>query len=893
MLDSFNNTIKAILVGISAILAVSTPLTVYAEGTEGGENNENNENPVVNLQGQQQQEQPAPEVTAATDAISDATTAVNDAQTSTNEVAEQILDNGGIDADEEIAANVATAALETLETAAKKVDPDADLTATQEAVGEVNKQVTEALNQEKTANDNLAIVEEQAQEAADSVKAAEVVGDNAIDLVSTAETQMTQVIADVDNANSLETAQAAKKELADLISGTENTLQTMKATVDGYEIAYNAAIQKLNEAKTNYQKAIVAENTALGNAEGAVETALTEVQKAQTNVNDLKNALDDAKEKLETEAKFAETAGDSFGIFDTSNPGYDKKRATVLSVAVNYILPQTENLVLTEKKNNEKSLKNPGDYYCDYVKGFEMQDNNYVYVVYLDENNNKVYKYFNYDMVDKKLDPNDRYKGIGDSKEFFAFVKEEDEIKANDYLYTYFGSNEKYKNEKWYTDGIKKKTKYIDPETGKNVIEDMANAGDFDVFKYYDENGKRHFLVREEYNKLVAENKITKDENGVEKYGDFEVTMIVQNQNNLYHKANVYLISTTEKAEAYTAEGSESLQVIQNALTNFYGNDAEAISKKIEQILNDNKALNEYISDAHVDDMTNMASKYGSYVADVIVAQGKVNTAKDEVDDLKEAITALKNKHGGTKVITAAQAFGTNDVATYLGIKDLIADDQIALNNMTIDEIITVLNEMLDDAKDKVASAELRLQALKDQQPALSAKLDEIIDLYTPDTTPAATDDNPSDAPTGGAATYVAGDVTADTTSGQVAQGVATAGTVNDAAGDAIDNTQNGAVLGEKRAKVNNAKTTVADDSKEDKKASTPVKETKKSSVTIGDEDTAKAAMPTLPLVPTTPEEAEEGNWLWLIFIGFLTAIGLGAIFGFASKRKEEKEETK
>lgn len=921
-----NKTISAILVGISAILAISNPLTVYAEDTEGAV--ENNTASEGGQAGGQQSENSENSENTAPDAydevsseITESTTDIGEARTATDEAAQPIVD-ANITADEKVTGNISDAALEEVKKEAQKVDPDTDpgknLDDAQDRVDEAKAQVGEANAQDKAAEVFEEKVEEKAQEAAGYADDAQQSGADALKAANEAEKTMTEVVDDINNVNSLETAEAVQKKLNDLITDTENDIDEKKAEVEKYEGLYNDAVKALKEAKANYESARTEEQTDLGNAEGKAKDALTELKAAQTNVDNLKAALDNAIENLGNEAASAQAANDAY---DTIGPGprpnWNARRDTMISVVINYIIPQEKGSELTNKKESEEAVKEPGDYFWHRVSGFEMQDNNYVEIIYRDANGNPVKEYYNYDLLDKKMN-GDRYNtdDLGKSYGFFAYEKEAEEIEADNYLNDYFGGEDKatdngYNRQNWYKKGIAAKKNdyadYVRVDTEKRIIykdgeapegstlvkmsiKDLANAGYFDVFKYTQADGTVKYLVRKELDELGA-----KEVDGKLMIGDTEVTMVVQNQNNQYHKANMYLIATTGDAQKYAdieyitekELSKDKYNTILNALKNSQGTD-EAAAKKMKELLDKNAALNGFLSDEHISEIAAIESKYSGYIQKVADAQKAVTDANTEVTELKNAITTLKNNQASKKTLTAAVALGTNDVAKYLGIKLELAEDIDKYNNMTIDELIEVMNQKLTDAKADVAAAEQKLQGLKNQQPALAARIDELIAYYTPSQTPAddtTTTDTPAGTTVGGAVGTTSAAV--DTVYTPVAQTSApAAGTTEAVNADAATPPVQGTVLGANRALENGDKV----EDKEEVKDSTPAKTATKTTATIADDETAKAAMPTLPMTPATPEEAEEGNWLWLIFIGFLTAIGLGAIFGFVSRRKEEEE---
>ncbi len=898
-----NKTISAILVGISAILAISNPLTVYAEDTEGAvENNTASEGGQAG--GQQSEnsensENTAPDVyDEVSSEITESTTDIGEARTATDEAAQPIID-GNISADEEKTSKVSDAALEEVKKEAQKVDPDTDpgknLDDAQDRVDEAKAQVGEANAQDKAAEVFEEKVEEKAQEAAGYAEDAQQSGADALKAANEAEKTMTEVVDDINNVNSLETAEAVQKKLNDLITDTENEIAAKKEEVAQYEEKYNAAVQILNQAKANYESARADEQTYLGNAEGKADDALTELKAAQTNVDNLKAALDNAKEKLENEAAGAQAANDAYeAIGAGKDPGYEQRRSAMMNVMINYVLPEYKGVELTNQKDKDAELTQPGDYKWYYVKGFDFQDNNYCKLTYLDADGNEVNKYYNYDMLNKPdvNNTHDRY-NIGKSNGVFAFEKTQEEIEANNYLYEYFGKE--HGDEGWYKNGVLKEKDYyrteID-ENGKekkiNVIREKANAGEFDVYKFVEEDGSVQFLVSEEFAKYGITSV-----NGKLMKGDTEVVKIIQNQNNLYHDANVYLIAIPSDIEKYTNPDYQGFdknknKIIKNALKYSQGTDKN-VDAKLKSIVEQAEVINGFLSDDHITEIAAIESKYSGYIQKVADAQQAVTDANTEVTELKSAITTLKNNQAAKKTLTAAVALGTNDVAKYLGIKLELAEDVAKYNDMTIDELLEVLAQKLTDAKADVASAEQKLQNLKDQQPALAARIDELITYYTPAQTP-ADDTTTTDTP---AATTVGG-VVGTTTATVVdvystgTQTPAPAAAIGNAAAnaDVVTPPVQGTVLGANRELENNK----TEEGKEEAKDTTPAKTTTKTTATIADDETAKAAMPTLPMTPATPEEAEEGNWLWLIFIGFLTAIGFGAIFGFVSRRKEEEE---
>lgn len=300
---------------------------------------------------------------------------------------------------------------------------------------------------------------------------------------------------------------------------------------------------------------------------------------------------------------------------------------------------------------------------------------------------------------------------------------------------------------------------------------------------------------------------------------------------------------------------------------------ALAVSEAIEQ--NKNKYENNFLLIESKDEglakflngAKDLLDKYGRIVDEAEVAQEKLATSEKKVDDLIEAIDDLKNQDN--KILTAVEALGVEDLATYFGI-DADAEEAAKLNEMTLDEAIKYLDDKLAKAKENLNQAKIEADGLKDKLDEAENDLKNTIRRLTPQT-PEAMDDTPVIDATGDDTTVVAILPTeTGTTTVDLNQIVANA------------NIAYGQVAGANRDEV----VAIGDNeiplTGEVEKKTSPKKEKNgnKKVAQIGDNE--------VPLAGTIVDKEAAHSWWWWILVAIASAFGYGTYKYNDSKKKEK-----
>ena len=117
-----------------------------------------------------------------------------------------------------------------------------------------------------------------------------------------------------------------------------------------------------------------------------------------------------------------------------------------------------------------------------------------------------------------------------------VFEKTEDEIKADALVKKYYADSGLLKDNK-------KKGAYAE--------------GKFDVFMYTDSSGEKQYLVRDQIKNTEDSVRFEFKDDGTPASCDgYELTMVVQNQNNLLHEGNCIIVSSDKKIKKYISKSS-------------------------------------------------------------------------------------------------------------------------------------------------------------------------------------------------------------------------------------------------------------------------------------------------------------------------------------------------
>lgn len=363
--------IRAMAIGISAMLMASSPLTALAaegEGTtpEGNEDKNITVTPEAGIADQAQ--------AAAKEADKAVETAEKSATDVKSEVADQVVageakDTQGKDLSQAVLdANVKVedktveggSSLKDAESAVESAD-------TKLGVAEANDKLSDAeLNK---ATDAAANAGQTAAEAKDAMQAAQ--------------NKVNGQIENIKDAASITDANAAYEEV--------------KTTVDQAQADFDAKLGEYNTAKTAYEEAAQkvaayekAYEAAINSADANAKAAAAELATAKANAEALATALEAAKGAVDTSAAGALDIADKEALTRGDNGlNWKNEDKLFISIMQNYYLPEVQKITADDIKVVRR-------------QGEDNNTKNYFEVTYTDENGNKQTKYYNYVMDDKQ-----------------------------------------------------------------------------------------------------------------------------------------------------------------------------------------------------------------------------------------------------------------------------------------------------------------------------------------------------------------------------------------------------------------------------------------------------------------------------------------------------------
>ena len=363
--------IRAMAIGISAMLMASSPLTALAAEGEGNssEGNEDKNITVTPEAGIADQAQ-----AAAKEADKAVETAEKSATDVKSEVADQVVageakDTQGKDLSQAVLDANAKVEDKTVEGGSSLKDAESAVENADTALG-----VAEA--KDKLSDAEL----DKAAEAAD--KAGQT-AEEAKDAMQAAQDKVNGQIENIKDAASITDANAAYEEA--------------KKTADQAQADFDAKLGEYNTAKTAYEEAAQkvaayekAYEEAVNSADTNAEAAAAELEAAKTNAEALAKALEAAKKAVDTSVKGAMDIADKEALTQGDNGlNWKNEDQLFISIMQNYYLPEVQKITADDIKVVRR-------------QGEDNNTKNYFEVTYTDENGNKQTKYYNYVMDDKQ-----------------------------------------------------------------------------------------------------------------------------------------------------------------------------------------------------------------------------------------------------------------------------------------------------------------------------------------------------------------------------------------------------------------------------------------------------------------------------------------------------------
>lgn len=361
--------IRAMAIGISAMLMASSPLTALAaegEGTtpEGNEDKNITVTPEAGIADQAQ--------AAADKAATEAKKAEDKAYEVKAEVQEGTKD-AKTEVGEQLAGDIwkANANIE-----AKTSENGAPIDNAKTDIANADTALSAA-----EANDKLSDAE--LNKATDAAANAGQTAAEAKDAMQAAQNKVNGQIENIKDAASITDANAAYEEA--------------KKTADQAQADFDAKLGEYNTAKTAYEEAAQkvaayekAYEEAVNRADANAAAAADELAAAQANAEALAKALEAAKAAVDTSAAGALDIADKEALTQGDNGlNWKNEDQLFISIMQNYYLPEVQKITADDIKVVRR-------------QGEDNNTKNYFEVTYTDENGNKQTKYYNYVMDDKQ-----------------------------------------------------------------------------------------------------------------------------------------------------------------------------------------------------------------------------------------------------------------------------------------------------------------------------------------------------------------------------------------------------------------------------------------------------------------------------------------------------------
>lgn len=363
--------IRAMAIGISAMLMASSPLTALAaEGESTTPEGNDDHNIVVTPEAGIADRAQA----AAKEADKAVETAEKSATDVKSEVADQVVAGEAKDTQGKDLSQAVLDANAKVED--KTVEGGSSLKDAESAVESADTKLGVA-----EANDKLSDAE--LNKAADAAANAGQTAAEAKDAMQAAQNKVNGQIENIKDAASITDANAAYEEA--------------KKTADQAQADFDAKLGEYNTAKTAYEEAAQkvaayekAYEEAVNRADANAEAAADELAAAQANAEALAKALEAAKAAVDTSAAGALDIADKEALTQGDNGlNWKNEDQLFISIMQNYYLPEVQKITADDIKVVRR-------------QGEDNNTKNYFEVTYTDENGNKQTKYYNYVMDDKQ-----------------------------------------------------------------------------------------------------------------------------------------------------------------------------------------------------------------------------------------------------------------------------------------------------------------------------------------------------------------------------------------------------------------------------------------------------------------------------------------------------------
>lgn len=363
--------IRAMAIGISAMLMASSPLTALAAEGEGN-SSEGNEDKNITVT-------PEAGVCDQAEAVAkDADKAVEGAEKSAADVKAEVVDKvaagdvkdaEGKDLSQDILDANAKVEDKTVKDGSSLKDAESAVENADTALG-----VAEA-------NDKLSDAE--LNKAADAAANAGQTAAEAKDAMQASQDKVNGQIENIKDAASITDANAAYEEVKTTVDQAQADFDAKLGEYNTAKAAYEEAAQKVADYEKAYEEAV-------NSADANTAAAAAELEAAKTNAEALAKALEAAKSAVDTSAAGAMDIADKEALTQGDNGlNWKNEDQLFISIMQNYYLPEVQKITADDIKVVRR-------------QGEDNNTKNYFEVTYTDENGNKQTKFYNYVMDDKQ-----------------------------------------------------------------------------------------------------------------------------------------------------------------------------------------------------------------------------------------------------------------------------------------------------------------------------------------------------------------------------------------------------------------------------------------------------------------------------------------------------------
>ena len=371
------NVVRAMVIGITAMMTLSEPMAVLAQENEGLDSNNDN-NTLENNQAE------AEHTAAAQDAVDNVVTETKEAEKAEQDIKNDILSGENqVNAGEVVVEKEVTSEQGTV---TEKVDLSQEIInmAKEDSTDESGATDTTVETEMENVSDQLEIAESEKALAEKEVTNAE----NAVDTAENAAEDMNTIVDDAMDEVETQTENISN---ATTVEEANDAYASIEKTVADAQTDFDNKLQEYNDAKAAYEDAVkkaedykAAYDLALATAGANVEAAEAELTAATERVAELKAAVEAANAEAGKSAAGALDIAEKEKIArEDGGLNWRNEDALFISIMQNYYLPEKESITGATVTR---------------VQGKDNDSYNYFKAVYTDENGNEQVAYYNYKM---------------------------------------------------------------------------------------------------------------------------------------------------------------------------------------------------------------------------------------------------------------------------------------------------------------------------------------------------------------------------------------------------------------------------------------------------------------------------------------------------------------